>query len=94
MISTAGKPLLAESLYLTKYIERVSTGTGGMIVGTVAEKADESCFWSDLIVEGGHLEDGLVEPLLDEANELTAIFAAAAKNSRLSNQQSKIENRT
>jgi four helix bundle protein len=62
-------------------------------LGTVAEEADESCFWLELIVDGGLLKEGLVKPLLDEANELTAIFTAAAKSSRLSNQQSKIENR-
>ena len=62
-------------------------------LGTVAEEADESCFWLELIVEGGLLKDDLVKPILDEANELTAIFTAAAKTSRLSNQQSKIENR-
>lgn len=62
-------------------------------LGTVAEEADESCFWLELIVEGGLLEEGLVKPLLNEANELTAIFTAAAKTSRLSNRQSKIANR-
>lgn len=63
-------------------------------IGTVAEEADESCFWLELIIEGGLLEERLVKPLLDEADELTAIFTAAAKTSRLSNQQSRIENRT
>ena len=93
MRSTAGRPLLAEPLYLTKHIKHMSTGIGDMIVETVAEKADESCFWLELIVEGGLLEEGLVKPLIDEANELTAIFAAAARTSHLSNQQSRIENR-
>lgn len=61
-------------------------------IGTVAEEADESCFWLELIIEGGLMEERLVKPLLDEANELTAIFTAAAKTSRKRNQQSKIEN--
>ena len=61
-------------------------------MGTVAEEADESCFWLELIVEGGLLAGDLVRPLLEEANELTAIFTAAAKTSRLVNQQSKIKN--
>jgi hypothetical protein len=63
-------------------------------MGIVAEEADESCFWFELIIEGGLLEERLVKPLLDEANELTAIFTAAAKTSRLSNRQSTIEDRT
>ena len=62
-------------------------------MGTVAEEADESCFWLELMVEGELLSERLVKPLLDEANELTAIFTASAKTTRLSNQQSKIENR-
>ncbi len=32
-------------------------------------------------------------PLLTEANELTAIFTSAAKTTRLSKQQSNLENR-
>lgn len=59
-------------------------------IGTVAEEADESCFWIELIIEGGLLTAKDVTPLLDEANELTAIFTAAAKTSRLGNQQSNI----
>ena len=62
-------------------------------LGTVAEEADESCFWLELIIEGCLINESLVKPLLDEADELTAIFTAAAKTSRLSNQQAKIENR-
>lgn len=58
-------------------------------VGTVAEEADESCFWLELVIEGDLLPQGQVQPLLDEANELTAIFTASAKTSRLSNQQSR-----
>lgn len=58
-------------------------------IGTVAEEADESCFWLELIIDGGLLENRLVKPLLDEADELTAIFTAAAKTSRLANQQSR-----
>ena len=63
-------------------------------MGTVAEEADESCFWLELIIDGSLLEERIVKPLLDEANELTAIFTSAGKTARLSNQQSKIESRT
>jgi four helix bundle protein len=63
-------------------------------IGTVAEEADECCFWLELIIDGDLLAERLVRPLLDEANELTAIFTAAAKTSRLANQQSKIHDRT
>ena len=59
-------------------------------IGTVAEEADECCFWFELTVEGRIIDESQVKHLLDEANELTAIFTAAAKSSRLSNQQSRI----
>ena len=62
-------------------------------VGTVAEEADESCFWLELIIEGQFVPEHLVQPLLEEANELTAIFTASAKTTRLTNQQSRINNR-
>lgn len=61
-------------------------------VGTVAEEADECCFWLELIIEGNLLPARLVNPLLVEADELTAIFTAAAKTTRLRNQKSKIKN--
>ena len=51
-------------------------------IGTVAEEADESCFWMELIVEGHLLSPEQVQPLLDEANELTAIFTSATKTAR------------
>ena len=44
-------------------------------LGTVEEEADESAFWMELIIDGKLLSKGLVESLLTEANELTAIFA-------------------
>jgi len=52
-------------------------------MGTVAEEADESCFWMELIIEGVLLPAVQVQPLLDEANELTAIFTASTKTARL-----------
>jgi|SRR5436190_4558985 len=46
-------------------------------IGVVLEEADESAFWLELIVEGELLEIELVEPLLNEANELIRIFASS-----------------
>jgi four helix bundle protein len=43
-------------------------------LGIVIEEADESGFWLELIIEGGLLRAELVQPLLDEANELTSIM--------------------
>lgn len=46
-------------------------------LGVVVEEADESAFWLDLIMEGKLLKHYQVEPLYNEADELTAIFAAS-----------------
>src|ERR1700740_3327766 len=40
----------------------------------VEEEADESCFWLELLIERGLLAARRVQPLLNEANELTAIL--------------------
>jgi four helix bundle protein len=65
-------------------------------LGTVEEEADESAFWMELIIESSLLTGSLVQPLLDEANELTKIMArsriSASKKLR-ANRQSAIGNR-
>ena len=44
-------------------------------LGVVEEEADESAFWMELIIEGELLKPKQVEPLLNEANEITKIIA-------------------
>jgi four helix bundle protein len=51
-------------------------------LGIVVEEADESAYWLELIIEGELLSANLVEPLLQEANELTAIMVASRKTSQ------------
>jgi four helix bundle protein len=46
-------------------------------LGMVEEEADESAYWMELIIEGRLIEAGLVEPLLQEANELVAIMVSS-----------------
>ncbi len=48
----------------------------------VIEEVDESYFWLEFIVDEELLKKQLVEPLLKEANELTAIFIASRKTAR------------
>lgn len=57
-------------------------------IGVVAEEADESAFWLELIMDSGLLPKNTVEPLLREANELAAIFIASVKTAG----QSQIKN--
>ena len=45
----------------------------------VIEKADESCFWLEFIIDENLLKKAHVEPLLKEAEELTAIFMTSRK---------------
>jgi four helix bundle protein len=49
-------------------------------LGTVEEEADEAGYWMELIIEGKLMDRSRVEPLLQEASELTAIMAASRKS--------------
>ena len=46
-------------------------------LGIVEEESDESAFWLEIIIEAGLLKKDLVQPLLDEADELVAIMVAS-----------------
>lgn len=48
-------------------------------LGIVEEEADESCYWLELIRDGGMLPTGQIESILNEANEITAIIVASRK---------------
>jgi four helix bundle protein len=49
-------------------------------IGIVEEEADESAFWMELIIESELLKLHLVQPLLDEANELAKIMSSSRKS--------------
>src|SRR6266480_4986266 len=42
-------------------------------MGDVLEEADESGFWTELLLESGKVDQQTAAPILDEANELVAI---------------------
>jgi four helix bundle protein len=50
-------------------------------LGVVAEEADESLYWIELIRDGRLLPESKVGALLKEADELTAIFTAGRRTS-------------
>src|SRR2546428_7150009 len=58
----------------------------------VEEEADETGFWLELVVAAGLLTAAGVRPLLDEADEITAILVASRKTAiaRDADSQSKI----
>jgi four helix bundle protein len=48
-------------------------------IGIVLEEADESAFWLEILLEnGGPIDEARSGKLLEEANQLTAIFAASS----------------
>ncbi len=51
-------------------------------IGIVEEEADESCYWLELVIEGGIIKNEKPKKLLKEANELTAIFTATGKTTK------------
>ena len=51
-------------------------------LGIIEEEADETAFWLELIIDTNLFNRKLVEPLLQEANDLTAIFAKSIITAR------------
>jgi four helix bundle protein len=49
-------------------------------LGTVAEEADESLYWLELIRDGAFIGDKRIAPLVSEADELTAIFTSGRRS--------------
>ena len=54
-------------------------------ISIVLEEADEAAFWLEFITDENLLKENLVKPLLQEANELTAIFASSRKTASTKN---------
>ena len=53
-------------------------------LGIAEEEADEAAFWLELVIRDGMLPERRVQSLLQEANELVAIFARSRKTARAS----------
>jgi four helix bundle protein len=51
-------------------------------IGIVEEEADESLYWLELIVEANLLPQERVSALLQEADELVAIFVATGRSAK------------
>jgi len=61
-------------------------------ITVVEEECDESLFWLEMILEANLLGMNRIEPLIKEANELTAIFTASGKTAKQNNPKSEIHN--
>jgi four helix bundle protein len=53
-------------------------------IAIVAEEADESVLWLELLVDSGIIKSGITAALLKEAKELTAILTASRKTAKQS----------
>ena len=53
-------------------------------LGIVVEEADESAFWLELLIKTGIFKKEQVESLLNEAQQLTALFNASRTTTRRS----------
>lgn len=51
-------------------------------MGIVEEEADECLYWIELLIETNQVKRELVEPLLDDGNQIVSIVVAAIKTSR------------
>ena len=51
-------------------------------IGIVLEEADESVFWLEMLSEAGIMSQRRLEPLMNEARELTAILTASWDTAR------------
>jgi len=54
--------------------------------GIVKEETDEFCYWLELIIDGDILPQTEVDPLLKEANEITASIVASRKTAGAQNE--------
>ncbi|MFH0953171.1 MAG: four helix bundle protein [Verrucomicrobiota bacterium] len=49
-------------------------------IGVVEEEADECCYWLEIVRDAKLMKAALLQSLLQEADELTAIMAASRKS--------------
>lgn len=61
-------------------------------LGIAEEQADETAFWLELIIRSEMKPPHLIEPLLDEVNQITAIMIASKKTLKKNTPSRKIEN--
>jgi four helix bundle protein len=57
-------------------------------IGVVVEEADETAHWLELIVEAELLDHQRVEPLRQEAESLTRLFAKTRRSTTTNSQHS------
>lgn|ERR1700682_1961421 len=51
-------------------------------IGVVIEEADETVFWLEILADSGIVKPAKLASILDEANQLLAIFAASRRTAK------------
>lgn len=51
-------------------------------IGTVIEEADETVFWLEILADSGIIKPAKLANIMDEANQLLAIFAASRRTAK------------
>jgi len=64
------------------FADRVPKRISFAKLGVVIEEVDETLFWLELLVETNILSPKKLVSLIDEANQLTAIFVASRETAR------------
>jgi four helix bundle protein len=59
-------------------------------ISIVLEEIDEAAFWLEFIIDESLLKKNLVKPLIEEAEELTAIFASSRKTASTKDKMDRI----
>jgi len=54
-------------------------------LGTAIEEADESIYWLEMLIDAGMIKADKAGKLIDEANQLVAIFTASHKTASRNN---------
>lgn len=52
-------------------------------LGIVIEEADECAFWLEIIIESKLISKELIEPLLQETNEIISIMVSSLKSAKI-----------
>ena len=60
-------------------------------ISIVLEETDESAFWLEFIIDEKLIKESMVKPLLQEAEELTAIFASSRKTASTKDKNDRIQ---
>jgi four helix bundle protein len=52
------------------------------LLATALREADETLYWLELLVESGVVDASLLDDLIDECNQLVAIFTASVRTAK------------